>query len=102
MIPDPVDRAVELCAAGEIGERTVELARRQVAMAAPAEQQRVVRRDREAPRERRDRFAILPHARLRDAERDDAVDVARISSERALGARDRAGVALRAVFHASR
>jgi hypothetical protein len=73
------NRAVELGAAREIGEREVELARGQIAVAAPAEQHGVRGGDREAPGEGDDGFAILAHPGLGDAERDDAVDVARVS-----------------------
>src|SRR5882762_8606609 len=98
VIPDAVDRAVEARAAGEVVHRLVELPRRQVAMPTPAIQQRVVRCDREPVREGRDRFLILAHARLGDAQCDDAIDVARIGGERALGPRNRAGVTLGAIL----
>ena len=71
-------------------------------MPAPAIEQRVVRRDLQTARERLDGFPILPHARLRDAERDDAVDVARVAGQGALGACDRPGVGLRAILDARR
>ena len=99
MIPDAVDGAVESGAALQVGHRLVELPRGEIAVPAPAIQQRVVRCDADAACERRDRLAILPDARLRDAERDDLLDVARIGRQRALGARDGAGVALRPVLH---
>ena len=69
-------------------------------MPPPAIQQRIVRRYLEAAREGLDRFAILAHAGLRDAQRDDPIDIARIGGQRALGARNGTGIALRTVFDA--
>src|SRR5947199_7334463 len=69
-------------------------------MAAPAIQHRVVRRDRQAARERLNGFAELAGARLGDAELNDPLYAAGIGGEGALGAGNRARVALRAVFDA--
>ena len=69
-------------------------------MPAPSQQQRVVRLDLEPPRERRNRFAELPGAGLRDAEVDDPGNVARIGFERRLGLRDRFRIRKRAILDA--
>ncbi len=98
MIPDAVDRAVESRAARQVIQRAIELPRGEIAMPAPAIQQPVGRRDLEPARERGDRLAVLPDARLRHAQGDDAIDVSRVGGEHALGAGDRAGVALRTVL----
>src|SRR2546427_6902045 len=78
--------------------RAVELAHREVAMAAPAIQHRVVRRDRQAARERLDGFAELAGAGLGDAQLNDPLYALGIGGEGALGAGNRARVALRAVL----
>src|SRR5204863_1406012 len=100
VVPDAVVGAVEATAAREIVQRAVELAHREVAMAAPAIQHRVGRRDRQSARERLDGFAELARARLGDAQLNDPLHAAGIDGEGALGAGDRARVALRAVFDA--
>src|SRR5438034_11834395 len=94
-MPDPVDRAVEPRTARQVIHRAIELTRREIAMPAPPIQQRIVRRDLEAARERLDRLPILAHARLRDAQRDDPADVARTGGHRARGAYNRPGRAPR-------
>src|SRR6266542_5543776 len=99
VVPDAVIRAVQTTAAREIAQRAVELAHGQVAMAAPAIQHGIVRGDRQPARERRDGFAVLAHAGLRDAELDDPLHIAGIGGEGALGAGNRTRVALRAVFN---
>src|SRR5213596_1526581 len=69
-------------------------------MAAPAIQHRVVRRDRQAARERLDGFPELAGAGLGDAELNDPLYALGIGGEGALGAGNRARVALRAVLDA--
>jgi len=76
------------------------LPRGQIPVPAPAIQQRVVGRDADAVGERGDRFAILPDARLRHAQRDDLVDVVRIRTERTLGPGDGPGVTLGSILDA--
>ena len=70
-------------------------------MAAPAVEHRLIRREGESPREGGDGLAELARARLRDAEIDDASDVARVDRERGFGPCDRTGVGLRPVLDAS-
>src|SRR5207249_7087354 len=98
VVPDAVIGAVEATAAREIVQRAVDLAHREVAMAAPAIQHRVVRRDRQAARERLDGFAELAGAGLGDAELNDPLYALGIGGEGALGAGHRARVAPRGVF----
>ncbi len=69
-------------------------------MPAPPVEHRVVRRDGQPARERLDRLAELPRARLRDTEIDEALHVLRIGRERRLGTRDRSGVDLRPILDA--
>ena len=69
-------------------------------MPAPSQQQRVVRLDFEPSRERRNRFAELPGARLRDPEVDDPGNAARIGRERRLRFRDRFRIWKRAILDA--
>ena len=102
MVQNPVVRAVELVAAREVRHRLVELAHRQIAMTAPPVEHRFIRRDGESARERCDGLAELTGSRLRDAERDQPLYVARIGVECRFGARDWAGVGLRAVCDAGR
>src|SRR5689334_15605277 len=100
MIPDAVDGAVELRAARQVFQRAIELPRGEIAMPAPPIQQRVVRRDLEPACEGGDRLAVLPDARLGDAQGDDAINIPRLRGQRTLGAGDGARVALRAVLDA--
>jgi hypothetical protein len=100
VVPDAVVRAVQASAAREIVHRAVELAHREVAMTTPAIQQGMVRRDRQSARERLDRFAILAHAGLGNAQLNDPLHVAWIGGEGALGACNRARVGLRAILDA--
>ena len=69
-------------------------------MPTPAIQHRVVWRDRQSAREGFDGFAELARPGLGEAELNDPFHVAGIGGERALGAGNRARVALRAVLDA--
>ena len=100
VVPESVDRAVDGAAAREIGERAIEFTHGQIAMPAPAEEQRVVRLDLEPSRERRDGFAKLPRTGLGDAEVDDARNVFRVGFESGSRALDGVRIGKRAILHA--
>ena len=69
-------------------------------MPAPPVEHRVVRRDGHRAGERLDGLAELPRARLRDAQRDELVDVLRIGGQRRLCAGHGSGVGLRSILDA--
>lgn len=71
----------------QVGER--EFADREISVAAPSQEQRVVGIARKSLHERLDGFAKLPRAGLRDAEIDDARDVLRFCRERGARSLDR-------------
>jgi hypothetical protein len=100
VVPDAVDRGVDLAAAREIGECAIEFADRKISMSAPSQKQRVVRLDFEPARERRDRLPELPCTRFGDAQVDDACDVLRVGRERGSRALDGIGLRQRPILHA--
>jgi hypothetical protein len=66
----------------QVGAGAVELADREVAVPAPAIEHRVSRGDVDPAREGRDGFPITPDGGLGQAERDEALHVARLGRER--------------------
>src|SRR5262245_6617947 len=66
-----VNRGIDLAASRQVGERSIELTDRQVPVATPSQQQRVVRLDLEPVREGGNGFAELPGTRFSDPDVDE-------------------------------